>query len=217
MTTVPQGTKIIIERSRYLFEAISKDLINLSSLARHIKPELEEMLNKKISNASIIIALKRLKTKHKPQTKYKNLFIKTPEMTIHSELTLITLISSEKIIAEYQEVLRLNQEEKRHFLSVVKGVNETTIIISSGLYKKISKILDTQEILYKKNNLSSITLQLPKETIETSGVIYFLIKSLAWEGINIAEIISTTFEFTIFIRNEDLNRSFAILKSIFES
>ena len=58
MLTVPEASKIIIERSRYLSEALSKDLINLSSLARYIKPEIEEML---IKNIQAIIQAKTLK------------------------------------------------------------------------------------------------------------------------------------------------------------
>ena len=49
MVTVAEGVKRIIERSRYLQEALEKELINISSLARYIKPELEEMLIKKTS------------------------------------------------------------------------------------------------------------------------------------------------------------------------
>lgn len=56
MITVPEATKKIVERSRYLVEAMSKGLINYSSLARYIKTELEQMLLKPVSEASILMA-----------------------------------------------------------------------------------------------------------------------------------------------------------------
>ena len=48
MITVPEAAKKIVMRSRYLSEAMSKGIINNSSLARYIKPEIEEMLLKKV-------------------------------------------------------------------------------------------------------------------------------------------------------------------------
>ena len=44
MITVPEATEKIVKRSRYLSEALSKDLINISSLSRYIKPEIEEII-----------------------------------------------------------------------------------------------------------------------------------------------------------------------------
>ena len=56
MITVPEAAKKIIERSRYLSEAISKGIINYSALARYIRPEIEQILIKKVSLASVIMA-----------------------------------------------------------------------------------------------------------------------------------------------------------------
>ena len=47
MITVPEAVGKIVGRSRYLAEAMSKGIINNSSLARYIKPEIEEILIKK--------------------------------------------------------------------------------------------------------------------------------------------------------------------------
>ena len=86
MITVPEATKKIVERSRFLSEAISKRLINYSSLARYIKPELEEMLFKKVSQGSIIMALKRLESEFVPKYNPQNVFGEAPEMNIRSNL-----------------------------------------------------------------------------------------------------------------------------------
>lgn len=84
MITVPEATEKIIKRSRYLSEALSKDLINISSLSRYIKPEIEEMLLKKVSTSAIIMSLKRLSNKLETPTSFQNLFTKVPEITVHS-------------------------------------------------------------------------------------------------------------------------------------
>ena len=67
MITVPEAAEKIIKRSRYLSEAMSKGFINNSSLARYIKPEIEEMVFRKVNESSVIMALNRLQKSLKPQ------------------------------------------------------------------------------------------------------------------------------------------------------
>src|SRR5947207_2476629 len=97
MITVPQAVKKVVERSRYLSEAMSKGLINLSSLARYMKPEVEEMLMKGVSQASIMMALKRLETQLKPQIKYQDVFKTQPEMIVRSNLVEFTFSKSDDL------------------------------------------------------------------------------------------------------------------------
>lgn len=151
MITVPEATEKIIKRSRYLSEALSKDLINISSLARYIKPEIEEMLIKNVSTSAIIMSLKRLSEKLETPTSFQNLFIKAPKMTIQTG-----------------------------------GSSHPTI-----------------------------TIELEDAHKDTPGVYYFFLKSLAWERINIKSISSNENEFTITVDDQDINRAFGVLKSLF--
>lgn len=93
MVTVPEATEKIVKRSRYLSEALSKDLINISSLARYIKPELEEMLVKSVSVSAIIMSLKRLRSKLDTPTSFQNLFKTLPEMDVHSHASSLSSIT----------------------------------------------------------------------------------------------------------------------------
>lgn len=218
MITVPEAVSKIVSRSRYLSEAISKDIINFSSLARYIKPETEEMLLKTVSQASLIMALRRLKSDLKPHVNYKIIFKKNtqPEMVMRSNLIVIYLNHSKSLDTKYQKLLELNSEPQKYFFSLTKGSLETTIIASKLLEQKMRRILEGEDIISYFQNLSSITIYLPKEAIVTPGIYYFFLKSLAWEGINIIEVISTYFEFTLIFNTKEVNRAFEILKSLFE-
>ncbi|MDE2026081.1 MAG: aspartate kinase, partial [Patescibacteria group bacterium] len=97
MITVPEATKKIIERSRYLSESMSKGLLNYSALARYIRPEIEEILFKDVSESSIIMALKRLEPYFKPKFKAIDVFKSTPEMIVRSNLEEITLTNTMEV------------------------------------------------------------------------------------------------------------------------
>ncbi len=172
MVTVPEATQTIIMRSRYLSEAMSKGIINNSSLARYIKPEIEEMLLKEVSISAIIMALNRMSTEIKPKYFSGNIFKTPPQIIVRSNL----------------------QDASPEIRKVIENFVEEGV---------------------KLNNLSSITIALPKEAVKTPGIFYFFLKSLAWEGINVINIVATVTELTLILEEKDTNRAFSIIQSLF--
>lgn len=196
MITVPEASKIIIERSRYLSEALSKDLINLSSLARYIKPEIEEMLIKKVNNGSIIMALKRIKKDLKPKTPNVKIFKIPPQMSVTTGLNLYRL----------DNLKSPNLKVQNFFLSQTNS--ETVIVASKNPYLKAQ----TEHII---ENVAAVNINLPEEAQDASGIHYFFLKSLAWEGINIVETFSNSKEYILIFSENDIHRAFKILTSLF--
>ena len=63
-------------------------------------------------------------------------------------------------------------------------------------------------------NLSSITVKLPETNTETYGVYYYIMKHLAWEGINIEQVVSTANEFTAIVDSNDIDYAFKIMMQL---
>jgi len=61
------------------------------------------------------------------------------------------------------------------------------------------------------DKLASVTIKLPKSNMEQSGIYYFILKQLAWADIPVQEVISTTHEMTIVVKDTDINQTFSIL------
>lgn len=214
MITVPEATKKIVERSRYLSEAISKGIINYSSLARYIKPELEQILLKKVSLASIIMALNRLESEFQPKFQRSNIFKTPPEIIVRSNLFFVSLSNNE---VQGLSVLISRDANSRLFFIKNQGIHESSFILSQDLFEKYKNTIEGKNPLILEDKISAITIYLPGEALKTSGIYYFFLKSLAWEGINILELISTPSELTIVVANQDTERTFAIIKSLFTS
>lgn len=213
MITVPEATKKIVERSRYLSEALAKDIINLSSLARYIKPELEQMLIKDVSSGSIIMALKRLQTNIKPKYKNEKIFNHPPEMTVRSGLFFIT-VRRTKETEEIAGDMFINRV-KGTFSSISLGATEIQIAGSQILLERILETMPENSVISNLTNISQITIFAPEEAIDTPGVYYFFLKSIAWERINIIGASPTKSEFTLFFDDKNVNRAFEILSSLF--
>lgn len=213
MITVPEATEVIVNRSRYLSEALSKDLINLSSLARYIRPELEDMLKKDISTSAIIMALKRLRGKLTPQTPYANIFKSEPEITARTGLSLILLNTHSVDTPQLNEAI-YEETKKNSYVTVTRSLSEVLILAGKHTVQAWKNQFKTA-IKNVYPNVAAITLILPTEAMTTPGVYYFFLKSLAWERINIVEMVSTPSELTLIVSEKDLNRTLAIIKSLF--
>lgn len=77
-------------------------------------------------------------------------------------------------------------------------------------------IVQTSTIVWHVQNLSSLTIKLPEENVKQFGVYYTILKTIAWEGINFTEAVSTANEVTIILKNEDVNRAFQALQVLFQ-
>lgn len=215
MITVPQAVEKIIKRSRYLSEAMSKDLINASSLARYIKQEVEGMVFKEVTLGSIIVAIKRLQNNFTSGYKQVTIFKEAPDMIVRSNLTLIYVKNSSDLLQKLSTIEKSGQSFQKKALFTYGRV-ETIILTNKINLEGIKKILKEEETIETFPNVSSITIHLPLTAVTSPGIFYFFIKSLAWEGVNILDILSTHSELTLIFKPEDINSAFGILQSLFE-
>lgn len=215
MITVPQAVEKIINRSRYLTEALSKDLINTASLARYIKPEVEDLTFKGVTIGSIAVAIKRLQKSFSKGYRKITVFVEAPDMIARSNLTLLYVKNSDSLLSKLSEVEKNSQEFKKKALFTY-GRAETAILTNKINLESIKTLLQREEVSRTFPNVSSITIHLPKDAVVSPGIFYFFIKSLAWEGVNILDILSTETELTLIFEPKDMNTAFAILRSLFE-
>jgi hypothetical protein len=216
MVTVPQATEKIIKRSRYLSEAMSKDLINAASLARYIQPEVEEMTFKKVTQASIMMAIKRLRAEFTSHQKTVTIFQEPPDMIVRSNLTLWFIQNSPTLL---KKLSHLEDESIALHKKVLftYGRVETTILANRLLSDPIEIALQNETITRSVQNVSAITIHLPVSAVDAPGIYNFFIKSLSWEGIAILGMLSTQTELTLMFTGEDSNTAFSILQSLFSN
>ncbi len=206
----------IIKKSPFLEEALAEGIINLSSLSRQIKPEIDEELQKDVQIGAIVMALKRLSPKFDPNLKIrvKKVINKLGDITVRSKITYYTFANSDTIIDKQAVLLKGLKGKKDTFFAFTQGVYETTIILSDSEHSDVDNIFRGETLIQDTSGLSSITIKLPSENADVSGIYYFILKKIAWEGINISDIISTMHEFTIIVDDEYIDRAFSILKNL---
>lgn len=192
---------------------MAQGIVNLSGLARLILPEIRKKTFKEVQEGAVLMALKRQPKTLNSKFQVENVLEKSHDLIIRSDLSELTILNIDFPTEKYKKILNLIDEQKKYFLTVTQGVFETTIIISSELYQKVETIIKKEKIVSQLQNLSSITIRLPGKTVLTPGVYYSILKFLAWEGINVIEVVSTFSEFTIILESQEISRAFSVLKN----
>ena len=75
-------------------------------------------------------------------------------------------------------------------------------------------ILKLEKILNVESDLVSLTLTFSKDFFYTPGVIFNVVRNIAWENINIFEIVSTNTELTFILHKKDAVKSYKVLERL---
>lgn len=216
MKTISSVVEHYIKTKPFLLSALSQGIINLTSLSRNMMPELEQELGKDVKQGAVVMALKRLseeldfRVNHKILKVLKNI----GEITVRSSLIDYTFAVSETILDKQAALISEINKENGIFYTSSRGVNETNIVLSNSVGYLVDKHFSGEKLIQKLDNLASITVKLPKENISIPGIYYFIFQRLAWEGIIINEVISTSNEFTILVSEEEVDVAFKVIKDL---
>jgi len=214
MRTITETLRELIKATPLIEESLLRGLINLSALAREFKPEVEKRLMKPVKVASLVMALKRI-TKEIEQREHKLKKIHAQgELIVRSNLCEYIYFSSETLLKKYTLLAKKISEYPNIFFTLTKGLRDTNIIISENLKELVERIFSKEKLITKIEDLASITLFHSEGAVFTPGFHYSILKLLAWENINIIETVSTFTEFTIILKNQDVDRAFKILKEL---
>jgi len=213
MRTIQEAVTAIINKTPFIEEALYDKLINVSSLARIIKPEVETMLKKEIKDGAIMMAINRLSPSSvlKTRRNIKKIALSSGDFIMRSDLCDYTFKNTPTLVQRISKLLNDIGNDNNNFLTISQGVFETNIVVSKKLKERIDEVFKDEIALWSITNLASITIKLPKSNIEQSGIYYFILKQLAWADISVQEVISTTHEITIVVKETDIKQAFSIL------
>lgn len=213
MLSIPVAVETVIKRKPFLEGALVDGLINLSALARQLKPEVEKMVGKEVNDSAVIMALNRLVPRLEliSTMKVKRVVENMGDIIVRSDLSDYTFINSPTLHNCQAELLNLIREQKNVFCTFSQGISETTLIVSESLNELVKQLFAEEQQIAENHDLSLITVKLPTDNTICPGVYYYLFKELAWDSINVVEVISTTNEFTIVVGDDDIHRAFSIL------
>ena len=215
MVTISQTVKKIVNDKIFILEPLSKKIISNVSLAEQLKPEIESELGKKVKTHAIVMALRRytddIQKKHKKIT-----FDYSSEIILKTDICDIALIRSPTIITKLKRLYDIVDFEKGDILNIIHGRHEVVIVTNERYLKKTLTLFKGEKILNVEKNLVSLTLTFSSDFLHTPGMIYNVVRALAWDNINIYEIVSTNTELTFILNKKDSANAYRVLGRLVE-
>ena len=114
MTTIPEVVEDIIRKSPFLEEALADGLINVSSLARRIQPEISDRLKKDVKEGAVIMAINRMAPSnyYKINLRIRNFMHSLGDVIVRSNLSDFTFANTSTLFDKQYELLKLTGTKK---------------------------------------------------------------------------------------------------------
>ncbi|WP_035335566.1 hypothetical protein [Dokdonia sp. PRO95] len=216
MNTISDCVSEIIAQQPYLEEALSQKIINYAALAENLNPQVSQLLKKPVKDGAILMALRRYAspTDTQKSLRLKEVLSTLGDITVRSKLIVFTFQNSGTLIQNHAQILSTIATNTQVFYTFTRGIHESTLISSSSEEANIRNHFKTENILGFQGNLSAISIRLPQGNTAVAGLYYQIFKRLAWEGISLQEVISTTNEFIILVEDHLVDRAFSTIKKL---
>ena len=139
LKTISQAVTEYIKTKPFLSSALSDGIINLTSLSRQIKPEIEEILRKAVNHGAIVMALNRLSINLEFQNTHRIIKVlkKIGDITVRSNLVDYNFRVSDSLLMNQSILLKSLDMSKNNFYTSSRGVDECNIVVSNNISKLV--------------------------------------------------------------------------------
>lgn len=216
MKTIATCVEEILVSQPFLEDALTRNILNYSALAEELRDEISKILRKPVKSGAIMMALRRYSPPKEMANKLKlnRALQNLGDITVRSNLSDYTFKNSNSLIHSHLKMLETIKKDSHLFYTFTRGVHESNVLITTSLKDQIEECYKNENCTTAQDHLSAITIGLPKENTKIAGLYYQFFKRLAWEGISLYEIISTTNEFTILVEDENVDKAFSAIKGL---
>ncbi len=204
----------VIDVSPFISEMLIDEVISFSNLARFIKPKVEALYGESVSIASIIMAIRRYAEDLKRNTSIARGDKRFDyHISLKSNIFDINFMRSEKFLKKLPRLFEQISQEQGDFLNVTLGDRETSLSVSDKYKETVYDMIDRSEILNEVEDCAAVTIVFRDNAfIETPGLLYLAVRKLAWEGINVIEVLSTTKVLTFVVERENGTKAYDSLQ-----
>jgi len=214
MVTISHIVNKLVNEKIYLHEAISKGIASYGSVAKRLKPEIENELGKEVEHYAIVTALRRYAEKTNTRFRHIRFDTKYSEVNLKTHIIDINILRTEALFDKLKLFYEVINFQKGDILHVIYGRTHVAIITNERYKDKILKLLKNQKIKKIEENLVALSFTVGRERIDKPGVLFKITRSLAWENINIIEIISVDFDVTFIVDKKDATKGYYALERL---
>lgn len=217
MESVSSMVKKILQQKPFLMEAFERGVLSYGNLAGEFKPVIEQSLEKEVKESAIVMALRRYSEEVKKKNSELRVNNLSCEIVMKTNICDFNVEKSDPLLNRLQDLYDIVNLGKGDFLNITIGNDEISIAVSDKYEQQVRRFLGESDNTEFRNDLVSLTLIFSGDFLHTPGIIFQALRKLAWENINVYEIISTMTELTVVITKADSIKGYEALQSFIET
>lgn len=190
MLKIHDSVRNILESDDIAVEALSRKILNLSSYAKRIQPEVEEATKKEVSPASIAISLARIRKELKQSSKTLIQNVDIENITTHAPLSEISYEKTDAIIQKVSALYKKIKTTSREFFTIILSTEDLTVICSERLVPLVLEHFDEKPQM-QAEQLAAIGISIDKKYYPLPNITYTFLKRIALKRIALAETITS--------------------------
>jgi len=213
VVTISNSVKDILSKQVFLQEAINRDIVSFNLLARHLRPDIEKELGKSVKHSAVVMALRR----HAEKVERKKDHIKFNyfrETILKTDMCYIIIAESATSLSKVQNLYNEIEFKQGGIYNIVHGNYEIGIITNQRYKDILLELLHDEKVSHVVEDLAVISLTHTQDFLFTPGVIYNVLRFVAWENINILSIILTPQELSLVIPRTDAMKCYSTLERL---
>ena len=214
MVTISHVVNKLVNEKIYLYEALDKKIASYGSVAKRLKPEIEKELGKEVKTSAVITALRRYAKKINKRTNKISFRSKYAEVSLKTNIIDINILKTHDLFDKLKRFYDIINYERGDILHVIYGKTHVAIVTNERNKEKILNLLQYQKIKKLKENLVALSFTVGKKRIDRPGVLFKVTRTLAWENINIIDIISVDYEITFILEKKDAIKGYNALERL---
>jgi hypothetical protein len=150
MKTIQEAVENTIRKTPFIEEALNEKLINVSSLARIIMPEVSKILKKDVKIGAVMMAINRLSPANELRIRknIKKLASNLGDFIVRSDLCDFTFKNTPSLLKEIAKLLGKAADSNDYFLTVSQGIFETNIVISKNLLESVETSFNNEKLIH---------------------------------------------------------------------
>lgn len=136
--------------------------------------------------------------------------------TIKTDICYVVMEESPNLLSKIQSLYPIIDFKKGGLINIIQGNFEVAIITNQKYKEELLDQLHEEKVLDSIDDLVSISLTYNKDFLYTPGILYDITRFLAWENINVIDLILTKMELSIIVGKKDLMRCYQTLSRFAE-
>lgn len=206
MRKISDSLRLLVMQNPFLQFGLYHHLLNITQLAKYLRPQLQARTGKDIQDSAIAMNLSRMQRDLRSSIPTELASVRILNLNIRPGLIVATYPETNEVHSGLQKFLE-RVRKKRGYVTLTRGVSEIGIITEIQ-FESLLKELVAEKPAEHFASVAGLGIKFDSQHIQQPGLFYTIFQLMYFQQITVLEITSAGTELTLYLREKDVQLAF---------